>query len=65
MIQKSFQFQSLANDLPDTKEALHTLAFYAHAQFLAEGREVTVCPPAFAVGCETPVNVRALIRRDR
>ena len=60
-----FMFHSLRNGLPETREALHSLAFYAHAQFLMEGREVTICPPAFAVGCETPVNVRALIRRDQ
>ena len=61
----SFKFHSLRNGLPETREALHSLAFYAHAQFLMEGNEVTVCPPAFAVGCETSSNVRSLIRRDQ
>lgn len=62
---KPFQFHSLRNGLPDTKEALHQLAFFAHAQFLADGGKVTVCPPAFAAGCETPSVVRQAIRAGR
>lgn len=61
----SFKFRSIANGLPETKEALHQLAFYAHAQFIHDGGEVKVCQPAFAVGCETSSNVRSLIRRDQ
>lgn len=61
----SFKFHSLSNGLPETREGLKTLAFYAHAQFVSEGRKVTICQPAFAVGCETPSNVRSLIRRDQ
>lgn len=62
---KPFLFHSLAKGLPDTKEALHQLAFYAHAQFLADGGKVTVCRPAFAAGCETPIAVRQAIRAGR
>ena len=60
-----FMFHSLRKGLPETREALHSLAFYAHAQFVSERREVTICPPAFAAGCETSSNVRSLIRRDQ
>lgn len=62
---KQFQFHSLSKGLPDTKEALHQLAFFAHAQFLADGGKVTVCRPAFAAGCETPSVVRQAIRAGR
>ena len=61
----SFKFRSLANGLPETKEGLHQLAFYAHAQFVHDGGEVKVCQPAFAAGCEMNSNVRSLIRRDQ
>ena len=46
----AFKFHSLSNGLPDTKEALHTLAFYAYLQYLHDGGKVTVCRPAVAVG---------------
>lgn len=62
---KPFQFHSLSKGLPDAKEALRQLAFFAHAQFLADGGEVTVCPPAFAAGCETPSAVRQAIWAGR
>jgi hypothetical protein len=61
----SFKFHSIANGLPETKEGLHQLAFYAHAQFIHDGGEVKVDQPAFAVGCEMSSNVRSLIRRDQ
>lgn len=61
----SFKFHSLANGLPETKEGLHQLAFYAHAQFIHDGGEVKISQPAFAVGCEMSSNVRSLIRRDQ
>ena len=60
-----FQFMSLAKGFPETKEALHQLAFFAHAQFIKDGGMVKVCQPAFAVGCEAKPNVRSLIRRDQ
>lgn len=46
----AFKFHSLSNGLPDTKEALHTLAFYAYLQFLKDGGKITVCRPAVAIG---------------
>jgi len=46
----AFKFNSLCNGLPDTKEALHTLAFYAYLQYLHDGGTVTVCKPAVAIG---------------
>ena len=61
----SFKFHSIANGLPETKEGLHQLAFYAHAQFIHDGGEVKIGQPAFAVGCEMSSNVRSLIRRDQ
>lgn len=61
----SFKFHSIANGLPETKEGLHQLAFYAHAQFIHDGGEVKVGQPAFAVGCEMRINERHLIRRDQ
>ena len=60
-----FQFMSLAKGLPETKQALHQLAFFAHAQFIKDGGVVKVGQPAFAVGCEMSSNVRSLIRRDQ
>lgn len=34
-------------------------------RFRLEGRKITVCPPAFAAGCETPIAVRQAIRAGR
>ena len=59
----SFQFHSLKNGLPSTKSELHQLAFFAHAQFIAEGGEVTVGKPAIAVGSELSRIKRTMIRR--
>ncbi len=46
----AFKFNSLCNGLPDTKEVLHTLAFYAYLQYLHDGGKITVCRPAVAIG---------------
>lgn len=62
----SFKFtaEEGTKGFPATRSGLHNLAFYAHAQYLYEGFEVTVCPPAIAAGVETPRSVRQAIRRS-
>lgn len=36
----------------------------ATLDFLDRGGKITVCRPAYAFGCETPSNVRSMVRRD-
>lgn len=50
--------------LSDNRDVLRRQIAMITLRFGLEGRKITKCPPAFAAGCETPVNVRGLIRRD-
>jgi hypothetical protein len=45
------------------KRYLSELIALMTLDFLERGGKITVLRPAFAVGCETPSNVRHLIRR--
>lgn len=52
-------------DFAQGKRYLSELIALATQNFLDLGGQITVCKPAFAYGCETPIAVRQAIRAGR
>jgi hypothetical protein len=53
------------HDFQQGRDYLRAVCQWAVQDFLEKGHQITVCRPAFAVGCETPSLVRRAIRYGR